>query len=95
MDLEPGETLLIERCRSVHTFGMRFPITVTFLDASWRVLRVERCGPGRLLFSRRARHVLECHIGADVRVGDVLTRRGVRGSGTTRGVRGTDPARRR
>ena len=35
--LAPDEALLIERCRSVHTFGMRVPITVVFLDRSWRV----------------------------------------------------------
>ena len=28
-----GEGLLIPRCRSVHTFGMRFAIHVVFLDA--------------------------------------------------------------
>ena len=27
-----GAGLLIPRCRSVHTFGMRFPIDVLFLD---------------------------------------------------------------
>jgi len=65
--------LFLERCRSVHTFGMRTTITVAFLDANMRVIRVVRASPGRVLFCRRARHVLECHVGADVRVGDVLT----------------------
>ena len=88
------EGLLIERCRSVHTVGMRFPITVAFLDRSWRVIRVERCPAGRVLFSARARHVLECHIGVDVRVGDVLTRRDAHGSRTTRDARGSDRLRR-
>ena len=72
-DLRSGEGLLLERCRSVHTVGMRFPITVAFLDRSWRVVRVDRSSAGRVLFCRRARHVLECHIGADVRLGDVLS----------------------
>jgi hypothetical protein len=79
-----GHTLLLERCRSVHTVGMRFPITVAFLDADLRVIRVVRAPGGRVLFCRRARHVLECHIGADIRVGDVLTRRGARDARTTR-----------
>ena len=72
----PGkhQAMLFERCRSVHTIGMRFPITVAFLDASWRVVRVERTPAGRILFCRRARHVLECHVGADVQVGDALSR---------------------
>ena len=70
--IEPWDALLLERCRSVHTFGMRVPITVVFLDSSWRVIRVVRASRGRLLFCRRARRVLECHIGAAVRVGDHL-----------------------
>lgn len=67
--------MLLERCRSVHTIGMAFPITAAFLDASLRVIRVDRTPVGRIVFCRRARHVLECHIGADVRVGDQLSRR--------------------
>ena len=64
--------MLFERCRSVHTVGMAYPITVVFLDGSWRVLRVTRAPAGRVLFCLRARHVLECHIAAAIRVGDVL-----------------------
>jgi uncharacterized membrane protein (UPF0127 family) len=70
--IEPRDALLLERSRAVHTIGMRVPITVVFLDRSWRVVRVVRAGPGRLLFCRRARRVLECHIAARVRVGDLL-----------------------
>lgn len=72
-ELRSGEGLLLQRCRSVHTVGMRFPITVAFLDRSWRVVRIDRSSAGRVLFCRRARRVLECHIGADVRLGDVLS----------------------
>jgi hypothetical protein len=71
--------MLLERCRSVHTVGMRFPITVVFLDASSRAVRVDRAPIGRILFCRRARHVLECHIGSDVRVGDLLSRQAAPG----------------
>ncbi len=67
------QAMLLESCRSVHTIGMTFPITVVFLDASRRVTRVERTPAGRIMFCRRARHVLECHIGADVRIGDLLS----------------------
>jgi uncharacterized membrane protein (UPF0127 family) len=35
-----GAGLLIPRCRSIHTFGMRFELDVLFLDASGRVLRL-------------------------------------------------------
>jgi uncharacterized membrane protein (UPF0127 family) len=39
----PG--LLIPRCRSVHTFGMRFPIDVLFLDDDDRVIELRRAIP--------------------------------------------------
>jgi hypothetical protein len=67
------QAMLLKRCRSVQTIGMAFPLTLAFIDASWHVVRVERAKAGRILFCRRARHVLECHIGADLRVGDVLS----------------------
>ena len=71
--IDPQDALLLDRCRSVHTFGMRLPITVVFLDGSWSVIRVVRAPPGRLMFCRRSRRVLECHIGVNVRLGEVLT----------------------
>ena len=59
------------RCRSVHTVGMRGPITVALLDASFRVVSVRTMRPRRLLLPRRGvRHILECAAGADVRPGD-------------------------
>ncbi len=71
--LPRGRALLIERARSVHTIGMRFEITVAFLDRDLRVLEVLRVPPGRVLRPRlRARHVLELAPDADVRAGDPL-----------------------
>ncbi|MGZ5295243.1 MAG: DUF192 domain-containing protein, partial [Actinomycetota bacterium] len=43
--LPPDHAMLFPRCRSVHTFGMRFPITVVFLDARRRVVAVRRMRP--------------------------------------------------
>ena len=40
--------LLLERTRSVHTFGMRFPIDVAHCDADMRVLRVATMRPNRV-----------------------------------------------
>ena len=37
-NLAPGEGLVIPRCRSVHMWGMRFPIDVVFLDRSSRIV---------------------------------------------------------
>jgi len=56
----PDHALLIPNCRSVHTFGMRFPIDVTFLDERGQAIRVERAVPRRrVLFEPRAFAVLE------------------------------------
>ena len=55
-----GNGLLIPRCRSVHTFGMRFPIDILFLDEPGNPVSIHRAvGPGRLLWDRRAVQVLE------------------------------------
>ncbi len=55
-----AEPLLIPRCRSVHTFGMRFAIDVVFLDGDGRVLRVvEAVPPRRIVSCRGAREVVE------------------------------------
>jgi hypothetical protein len=55
-----GPGLVIPRCRSVHTFGMRFALDVLFLDSDRRPLsRRLRVGAGRLLTDRRAAAVLE------------------------------------
>ena len=59
-DLPPGHALLIPRCRSVHTFGMRFAIDVRFLDDQGATVRaVEGLGPWRVLCCPGAAAVLE------------------------------------
>jgi uncharacterized membrane protein (UPF0127 family) len=69
--------LLLRPARSVHTFGMRFPIDVAHLDADLSVLRVTTMAPNRLgLPVLRSRAVLECEAGSlsrwGVTVGDRL-----------------------
>jgi uncharacterized protein len=52
--------LLFTNCRSIHTFGMRFPLDVTFLDERGRVIRHEQgVPPRRVLYERDAFAVLE------------------------------------
>ena len=71
--LAPDQALLLERTRSIHTFGMRFPIAVALLDRSSSSGRVRPVRPGRLLLPRLGtRHVLECAEGVDLRPGDRL-----------------------
>src|SRR3954447_14712959 len=62
--LPSGHALLIPHCRSVHTFGMRFPIDVGFLDGAGRAIRVERAvGRRRVLVCRDAFAVIEAPAG--------------------------------
>jgi len=57
---QAGPGLLIPRCASVHTFGMRFALDVYFLDEAGRVLSVHRqVPPRRVLWHRGAAAVLE------------------------------------
>lgn len=44
---DAGTGLLIPRCRSVHTFGMRFELDLVFLDRDGRILAVHRQVPPR------------------------------------------------
>lgn len=62
--LPAGTALLIPRCRSVHTFGMRFALDVVFLDRDGNALRVARgVPPGRFRSCRQAASVLEAPAG--------------------------------
>jgi uncharacterized membrane protein (UPF0127 family) len=55
-----GEGLLIPRCSSVHTIGMRFPLDVCFLDARGGIVSIRAAvPPRRLVWERAAAAVLE------------------------------------
>jgi uncharacterized protein len=57
---DAGPGLLIPRCASVHTFGMRFALDVFFLDAEGAVISVRRAVvPRRILWQRGSSAVLE------------------------------------
>jgi uncharacterized membrane protein (UPF0127 family) len=69
--------LLIPRCSSVHTFGMRFPIDVLFLDREGAVIAAEPgVAPRRLIRRRGAAAVLELPTGDQARRGRSPGRRG-------------------
>jgi hypothetical protein len=62
-----GPGLLIPRCRSVHTFGMRFRLDVVFLDGAMNPVSVRRrVPPRRIALEHRARAVLELPAGKAV-----------------------------
>lgn len=72
--LPPGEGLWIVPCESVHTFFMRFPIDLVYLDRENRIRKVRNAvGAWRLSVCFSAHSVLELPAGA------------VRGSETRRG----------
>jgi len=71
--LQPDEALLLERTRSVHTFGMRFPILVALLDRDGVIRTIVSMVPRRVLLPRPGvRYVLEANPGADLRSRDRL-----------------------
>ena len=75
--LPVGEGVLLRPASSVHTFFMRFPIDVVFLDGDGRVVRVaERVPPWRMVAARASRAVLELPAGEAgrrvIRAGDRL-----------------------
>ncbi|MFE2976118.1 DUF192 domain-containing protein [Streptomyces sp. NPDC059258] len=62
--------MMLTPCGSVHTFRMRFPIDVAYLDRRFTVLAVTTMKPGRLGLPRlRARHVVEAEAGTMERWG--------------------------
>jgi uncharacterized protein len=68
--LGAAEALLIEPCSSIHTFGMRYPIDVVFLDGDARIVLVCPNVPaGRVRLKPGARAALELRAGAAARLG--------------------------
>ena len=75
--LEPGEGLWIVPCESVHTFFMKFPIDLVYLDKALRVKKVRSAVPAwRMSACLTAHSILELPAGTIERtqtaVGDTL-----------------------
>lgn len=67
---QAGPGLLIPRCSSIHTFGMRFALDVYFLDSGGKVMAARRgVPPRRLLWLRGAAAVLEVPADAGGEIG--------------------------
>jgi uncharacterized protein len=59
-----GYALHIPRCRSVHTFTMRFPLDLIWLGKDGRPVRIDRdVPPNRMRRCWRARSVVEANAG--------------------------------
>jgi uncharacterized membrane protein (UPF0127 family) len=63
--MDKFDALLIEPCNSIHTFFMKYPLDVVFLDADNRVVKcVENLAPWRMTFLYlNAKKVLELNAG--------------------------------
>jgi uncharacterized protein len=66
-----GYALHLPRCRSIHTFTMRFPLDLIWLGKDGRPVRVDRAvPPNRMKLCLRARSVVEANAGmADAFIG--------------------------
>ena len=71
--LEPGDGLWILPCESVHTFFMKFPIDLVYLDKLRTVRKVRHAVPAwRLSACLSAHSVLELPAGTIERTGTVV-----------------------
>jgi uncharacterized protein len=66
LDAMPASYALhIPRCRSVHTFTMRFPLDLIWLGKDGRPVRIDRgVPPNRMKLCLRARSVVEANAGS-------------------------------
>ena len=71
--LEPGDGLWIVPCESVHTFFMKFPIDLVYLDKKRKVRKVRHAVPAwRLSACLTAHSVLELPSGTVKRTGTLV-----------------------
>lgn len=61
----PGSALLLERCRSVHTIGMRFALDLVWIDAEGAPMRLDEA-----VAARRLRTCLRAHAVVEAAAGD-------------------------
>ena len=65
--LEPGHGLWIVPCEAVHTWFMKFPIDVAFLNRKRQVVKMRKnMGKWRMAMSLRAHSVLELPAGTQI-----------------------------
>jgi len=77
--LDPAHALVLARCRSVHTVGMRFPIDIVAFDREWSVRHVRTVPPGRIAWPRGGtRHIVETAAGRGRALSESLDGRTIR-----------------
>ena len=84
--LPAGHALLFERCRSVHTLGMRFALDLLWLDGDGTLVRLDPAvAPRRVRTCLRARAVVEAAAGDGERFAAALAAQRPAGAMTGRG----------
>lgn len=72
-NLAAGEGLWIVPCEAVHTFGMKFPIDVLYLNKRKKVLKIrDNMKKSRMSFCLRAHSVLELPAGRAAETGTAV-----------------------
>ena len=72
-NLVEGQGLWIVPCEGVHTFGMKFPIDVLFLNRQRKVVKIRKeMARRRMAFCLTAHSVLELPAGAADRTGTIV-----------------------
>jgi uncharacterized membrane protein (UPF0127 family) len=68
--LDKGQGLLINKCNSIHTFGMKYSLDVVYFNHHLDVVKiVENIKPKRMSFGFGAKHTLELLTGEINRLG--------------------------
>ena len=90
--LAPGSGLWIVPCEAIHTFGMKVPLDIVFLDKHLQVRKISPdVGPRRISICLRAHSVLELPAGTVARSGTQIGDRLQKSPGSADD--GTDAAR--
>jgi uncharacterized protein len=77
--LDSRHALVLLRCSSVHTIGMRLPIDVIAFDVEWRVVYERTLEPNRIAWPRKGvRNVIETAAGGSEALSASLDGRTIR-----------------
>lgn len=67
--LGPTDALIIRPCRAIHTYGMRQPIDVIFMNRQGVILKLNTVKPKSMMFCWRAQVAVEMAHGTASRLG--------------------------
>lgn len=77
-ELKEGQGLIIKPCNSIHTFGMKFPIDVAFVDQNNKVIKImENTAKAKVSpIVKNSKYVIEARSGEfqakNLQVGDLV-----------------------